>query len=120
MANLVQQHGPESRRPAAKMQHPFRYPARLDAHGDRDRLRKGGPHALVAPWAVAKGPELVAGDEHLRRLDALAAEQTVAHPGDCIALVRQPDLNVLGVSGDARVREAVAAGCLPRQGHDLR
>ncbi len=115
--------GVEQRRepvgPTAEVADPDGYAPGFDAdrHGRRAcQLRD--QHHRVAAGRAADGTELVAGHQHEG-----PGDPTLAQPGRgpaCrVGLVREPDLDVFHVGGDAGPLEPGAMGGTGGQGHDV-
>ncbi len=103
---LVREDLQEATRPAAELQHLRRRPGRLDADREGRRPRRlRHEQERVAARQAAERPELVAGDQHEARPDP-ASRKLREHPARGVRLVREADLDVLGVARHPRIRQA--------------
>jgi len=123
---LVPEQPTEAPRAAPECEHPGRCSRRLHADGHRRRLRGFGDQKIgVAAEQPADRAELIAYDEHEARPDP-AAREPRQEPARRVGLVGQPDLDVLHITCDPRIRQTcdggLIAGDLDRlvQGGDAR
>ncbi len=92
----------EPARAASDVEHARRHTVRLGADRDDDSAGRFLPHPIVAASEAGDRAELIAGDKHRRRGYARGRQELAPHPCHGVALVRQPNLDVLDVAGNAR------------------
>jgi len=117
---LPSQDAQECVRPAAHLDHARRHAVRLPSDGyGPHTLGVRRDHTLVAAGEAADIAELIAGDQDRLRIDRVCRHDVLEDPRDRIGLVGKPDLDVLAVARDARVRQPAVPGDRRRESHHL-